>query len=172
MVDLSGEYDVDAEASNGFEALPPGRYTARLIDAKREAISRTKDSGDCLALTWKVEGGEHDGRLFWQRLNLWFHGTEKSPGKVRQIANGEFRAIRDAVGVPMPANTDELLERSCVVVLKNVTDNRGNPRAEVSAVYPPGDSKAASGQQAAPRPQQAAPPATQRNNPFQRAASR
>lgn len=176
MVNLTGEYDPDAEASTGFEPLPAGQYVARLIDASREPISRTKDCGDCLALTWKIEGGEFDGRLFWQRLNLWWNGPEKTPGKVKEIANGEFRAIRDATGVPMPQSTDDLLERPCLVALKIKQDEGFNPKNEVTSVKAlnggGAPTAAPSHATASASAASAAPAQSRGSNVFQRAASR
>lgn len=172
MVNLTNAYDPDAEASSGFEPLPGGDYVARIIDARDDVVSKNRDCGNCLVFTWKVEGGAHDGRLFWQRVNLWFRGNNEA--KVREIANAQFRQIRDATGVPMPKDTDELLERPCRVRLKVKKDEGYSPRNEVVAVNPLDGAPRATTQTA---PQQ---PAANGNaaaagkpaNPFAKAAGR
>lgn len=177
MVDLVGAYDASAEASTGFEPLPPGQYVARIVDAKRNPISRRNDNGDCLNLTWKVDGGEHDGRLFWQRINLWLRGSNEA--KVREIANAQFAAVREATGVPMPKSTDELLERPCLVTLK-IKRYPGYPeRNEVTSVKPVGGGGVPANRGAAPlgqtprsEPANVAAPAPKKANPFARAAGR
>lgn len=170
MVDLTGEYDVNAEASTGFEPLPAGTYLARIVDAKKDPVSRRNDHGDCLNLTWKVADGEYEGRLFWQRINLWFRGNNEAI--VREVANRQFAAIREATGVPMPQTTDELLERDCLVTLKIKHDPGYDPKNEVSSVKavngvapPPGGGKSSAAAAAAP----AAP---KKANPFAKAAGR
>ena len=149
-VDLEGTYDEQAEPDAGRGPLPAGQYVARIVDAKREPVSKTKDCGSCLVLTWKVEGGEADSRLFWQRLNLWFNGTNEE--KVREIANAQFAAIRQATGVITPRDTDELLERPCAVTLSVKQSEGYNPRNEVTAVKPVGEARAAPPAAARPAP--------------------
>lgn len=153
MVDLAGEYDEQAEpSSNNFDPLPAGDYVAEVVQAEREPITRSTDKGDCLALTWKVRDGEYAGRLFWQRINLWWDAPEKTPGKVREIANAEFAAIREATGIKMPKSTDEILERACLVRLKTKADPGYNPRNEVVNVKPVGGAPARAGRAPVSRP--------------------
>lgn len=165
MVDLAGEYDANAEATTGFEPLPAGQYVARIVDAKKDPVSRRNDHGDCLNLTWRVSAGDHEGRLFWQRINLWFRGNNEA--KTREVANREFAAIREATGVSMPQTTDELLERDCTVTLKIKKDEGYDPKNVVSSV------KALEG--TAPAPAAGARPApapAKKANPFAKAAGR
>jgi|GEM_PF-1692822 len=162
MVDLAGEYDEQAKpSSNNFDPLPAGDYVAELVNVDREPISKANDKGDCLAMTWKVRDGEFAGRLFWQRINLWWDAPEKTPGKVREIANAEFAAIREATGIKMPKSTDEILERACLVRLKTKADPGYNPRNEVVSVKPVGGAPARAGAAPAARsaPAAAARPA-------------
>lgn len=111
-----GSYDQDAKPGE-YERLPQGTYRAKIIEAVVEAVSDKEDKGRCLKLTWQVETGPLDGRLFWQRLNMWFSGAEKTPGKVAEIANQQFAAVREAtVGLGRVVNdTDELLHIPCNV---------------------------------------------------------
>lgn len=114
MVDLVQQYDPDAEA-NGFDTLPAGTYEAEIVESAREGISKDKDVGECLNLCWKVISGELEGRLFWQRLNLWWTGPEKTAGTVVKIANGQFKDLRDATGVQFPNDSAELHNIPCLV---------------------------------------------------------
>lgn len=133
MVDLVNQYDPNAEASN-FDALPNGTYEAEIIDSNREPISKDRPLGDCLNLCWKVVRGEFEGRLFWQRLNLWWEGEEKNPGQVMQIANSQFKSVRDATGVSVPRTSEDLHFRPCLVTYG--PQKRDPNYSEVKAVKP------------------------------------
>ena len=116
MVDLVQQYDPEAEASN-FDQIPDGTYEAQIIESSKEPISKDKDLGDCLNLCWQVASGEFERRLFWQRINLWWTGPEKNPGKVVQIANQQFAAVREATGKKIINDSDELHFIPCTVTL-------------------------------------------------------
>jgi hypothetical protein len=155
MVDLVEQYDPEAE-SNGFDALPAGTYTAQIVENSREVISKDKDCGDCLSLCWKVTEGPLEGRLFWQRLNLWWTGPEKTAGQVVKIANGQFADVRKATGVLVPNDADELMFVPCLVTYgPQKNDDR---YSEVKSVKPVG---AAPDRQATPRAANSSMPAHQ-----------
>ncbi|HEU5019661.1 MAG TPA: hypothetical protein VFT69_17010 [Pseudolabrys sp.] len=116
MVDLVQQYDPEAEASN-FDQIPDGEYDAQVIESDRLPISNDKDLGECLSLCWQVTSGEFEKRLFWQRLNLWWNGPEKTPGKVVQIANQQFAAVREATGKKIVNASEELHFIPCRVTL-------------------------------------------------------
>lgn len=164
--DLTGSYDEHAEPSGDFSPIPAGTYRARIEEASIEDISRDKPKGRCLKLTWKVETGPHDGRLVWQRLNMWAENMNNLD-KVISIANSQFAAIRQAVGKTIVNNTDELLQIPCDIYVTVVESAGYAPQNEVKSVKPAGNPV----QQAAQQRQ--APPATQRQSappPQQRAA--
>jgi len=163
MVDLNNQYDPDAE-SNGFDTVPAGTYEAEIVESSKEPVSKDKDVGDCLNLCWKIISGDLEGRLFWQRLNLWWTGPEKTPGKVVQIANGQFKDVRDATGVQMPGDSAELHNIPCLVTYG---PQKNDPNySEVKSVKPLGGAPArqvASGQQrSTQRPSQSPPSQQQR----------
>jgi hypothetical protein len=114
-IDIGGAYDADAGTWNDREDLPHDIYVARIVDAKREAISKKRDCGDCLVLTWKVAEGEFADRLFWQRVNLWYDDPDKDAAKTRELASRMMNSIGEATGVRVIRNTDEILEIPCLV---------------------------------------------------------
>jgi hypothetical protein len=116
MVEIAGGYDENAEASARYDLLPAGDYRARIVDSRIEDISKNAHKGRCLALTWEIETGPHDGRLIWQRLNMWPEDMSNID-KVILIAQSQFAAIRQATGVLAPADTEELHDRACVIAL-------------------------------------------------------
>lgn len=165
MTDLDGAYDPDADAKGAdFGPIPAGIYTMRIISAERRPVSKTRDCGDHLNITWKVEGGDFDGRLVWQTINLWWERSHESYDKVIKIANSQFAMIREATGVHMPKNTDELLERPCKCHVK-IKAGTGNyqDRNEVWKVEALG---AAPSRAPAASP---APAAAKKKNVFQKA---
>lgn len=114
MVDISGSYDEQAEPGS-FDRLPAFTdQRAKIIDSDVVDISSKQNSGRCLMLTWQIETGPLDGRLFWQRINLWPENMDNID-KVVQIANSQFAAIREATGKKTPRNSEELHHIPCLV---------------------------------------------------------
>lgn len=138
MVDIAGGYDTQAAPNADFGPIPAGEYEAEIIESSMEDISRREDKGKCLVLVWKVLNGDFANRQIWQRINLWFSGAEKTPGKVVQIANAEFATVREATGVLAPADTSELHNRPCVLRVALVADPGYEPKNEVKHAKPIG----------------------------------
>ena len=170
MVQIAGHYDEHAEASTGFDPVPFGDYHAKIIESGIEDISRNNDRGRCLQLTWQIEGGEYNGRLVWQRLNMWAENMNNLD-KVRNIANSQFAAIREATGKTSPRDSEERHFITCTIKVKVQKDPNGQfpDRNEITAVKP-----AASTRQSGPArqsPQRPGPsaqtaPAGQRSAPW------
>ena len=163
MAQIGGHYNQDAEPTGEFERLPAGDYRAKIVESEIVDISDTKDIGRCLKLTWQVETGPLDGRLFWQRLNMWFTGPEKTPGKVAEIANQQFAAIRHATGKLAVNDTEELHHIPCMV---SYGPQKNNPEYdEVKSVKPIAGARPV--QQSGPQPSgppRSTPPASQKAN--------
>lgn len=165
MVNIAGSYDENAEPSGDFSPIPAGTYRARIEEASIEDISKKDNKGRCLKLTWKVETGPHDGRLVWQRLNMWAENMNNLD-KVISIANSQFAAIRQAVGKTIVNNTDELLQIPCDIYVTVVESAGYAPQNEVKSVKPAGNPVQQAAQQRAPAaPRQSAPPQQQRAAP-------
>jgi len=159
-INLSNSYDENAEPG-GFDPIPAGEYRARIIQADRVVVSRNNDYGDCLLLTWEIEGGEHDRRQVWQRLNLWGQNM-RSNDQVIQIANSQFAEIREATGRKTPRDTDELLHIPCLIRVAVTQDKNKeyDPRNEVKRVRAlEGGGAAGAAVDNSPRPTGSQPPA-------------
>lgn len=131
MANIAGSYDEAAEPGQ-YDRVPAGTYRAKIIESEIVDISETKASGRCLKLTWQFETGALDGRLFWQRLNMWFSGPEKTPGKVAEIANQQFAAVREATGKIAPQDSAELHHIPCMITIE---PQKNNPQYdEVKAI--------------------------------------
>ncbi len=117
MADLSqyGGYDQNAEASQ-FDRIPAGTYQAAIVESEIVDISDREDKGRCLKLTWKLMGGDFEGRLFWQRIYL-YAANMSNLDKVISIANSQFAAVRQATGKVAPRNSDELHNIPCMITI-------------------------------------------------------
>lgn len=136
MVHIAGNYDTNAEPSSRAGAVPAGTYRAAIIDSELQDISKNNDLGQCLTLTWKIEGGDCNGQLFWQRLNMFANNNMKNAQKVVEIANQQFAAIRHATGKINVMDSNELHHIPCDVRVAVRLDPNGqyDPQNEVKAV--------------------------------------
>lgn len=136
-VDIGGFYDENAEPSGDFSPIPAGSYYAEIVESEIADISRNNaNMGRCLVLSWKVTRGDLAGRLVWQRINLWPGEDMKNSGKVKEIGNAQFAAIRKATGKTVVQNTDELHFIECAISVKVKADPGYNPRNEIGGVNP------------------------------------
>lgn len=153
MANISGSYDQNAEASADFAPIPNNNYRAKIIESSIEDISKNSNKGRCLKLTWQVETGAYDGRLVWQRLNMWPENMDNMD-KVITIANSQFASIRQATGKLTPQDSSELHHIACDIYVGLSKPQPGyNQQNEVKSV------KAVSGATGAPAPQQRQAPA-------------
>lgn len=168
MANIAGSYDPNAEASGDFEPIPAGEYRAKIIESEIEEISKRDNKGRCLKLTWQIETGPHDGRLIWQRLNMWGENMNNID-KVISIANSQFAAIREATGKLAPQDSVELHDIPCMIRVSIRVDPTGQygPQNEVKGVKPlaAGGGQAAGGQVAAAQ-QRRSPPVSGGSAPW------
>lgn len=114
MANIAGAYDPNAEVSQ-YDRLPAFQnQRAKIIESEIEDISQQANKGRCLKLTWQIETGPLDGRLFWQRINMWAENMDNLD-KVISIANSQFAAIRQATGKMAPQDSSELHQIPCLV---------------------------------------------------------
>jgi len=135
-IEFSSSYSYDENAKPGeFEPIPAGTYTAQIIEAEKQKISMYNDYGECLVLNWQIMEGDYEGRLIWQRLNLWGRNMNNND-KVISIANSQFAAVREATGKLTPRDTDELLYIPCLIKVAITQDKKKeyDPRNEIKGV--------------------------------------
>jgi hypothetical protein len=165
MANLAGGYDENAEPSGDFSPIPNNNYRAKIIESEIVDISSRENRGRCLKLTWQIETGAYDGRLVWQRLNMWPENMANTD-KVVQIANAQFASIRAATGKPAPQDSSELHHIPCEIYVGLSKAKEGyNQQNEVKSV------KAISGAASAPQQRQAPQQSVQMSTPPQQAAS-
>ena len=154
MANLGGTFDAtQVEPNDDFNPIPAGEYRAMIIDSE---IKDAKTAGNrYLNLTWKVDGGEYDGRLVWQMLNLWNSNT-----KAQEIAQRELSSICHAAGKMNVADSEDLHHIPMLIKVAKKTDDYGEKNEVKSVKAADGSSPAKSnggGQQSAPAQQQSAP---------------
>jgi hypothetical protein len=108
MANLFGSYDPNAEAQQEFSAIPTGEYLAVIVDSDMKPTK--KEDGEYLELTYQVQEGEFKGRKVWARLNL-----KSSNAQAAEIANRQFRSVREATGVMNPRDSQELHNKPHVI---------------------------------------------------------
>ncbi|TPK59060.1 MULTISPECIES: DUF669 domain-containing protein [unclassified Mesorhizobium] len=169
MANIAGGYDVNAEASGDFDPIPAGDYRAKIIESSIEEISGKENKGRCLKLTWQIETGPYDGRLIWDRLNMWAENMIGKKGddigkdisaKVVGIANSQFAAIREATGKMAPQDSTELHHIACTIkIAVKPAEGQYSASNVIKSVKPVGG--AAGGAGASNGQQRFTPPANQ-----------
>lgn len=128
MTDLSQYTDYEAQPNGDFEPIPNGVYVAQIVEGE---IANTKSGGIMVKWTWKIEEGEHAGRLVWHNINL----VNSNP-KAQQIGQAEQAAIRAAIGKPTAGNIEDYCFIPCQIRVGLEIDKSGQykPKNKVEAV--------------------------------------
>jgi hypothetical protein len=101
MTTLKGMYDPNADPSGGFEVLPAGVYTVK-VESGIWKETKAKD-GQYLQMNFAVVEGDHQESLLVHRFNL-----KNRNEQATRIANGEFKSLCLAIGVPEPMDIEDL----------------------------------------------------------------
>jgi hypothetical protein len=132
-----GSYDQNAEPATSRRSRPP-TIAPRSSKARSRISRRRTNKGRCLKLTWQVETGAYDGRLFWQRLNMWPENMGPNMDKVITIANSQFASIRQATGKLAPQDSfraaSHPLRNLCRPVQADAGFNQQNEVKSVKAI--------------------------------------
>lgn len=118
MANLGQTFDATSvEPSQPFELLPPGEYTAQIIESEM-ATTRAGD-GQMLKLTLEITEGAHQGRRLWDNLNL----VNRNP-QTEEIARRTLSAICHATGKLQVSDSEELHFIPMVVKVEVEADSR------------------------------------------------
>jgi hypothetical protein len=104
--------------------IPAGQYLSRIIEV--EAAQNSKQTGNMLKVYFAVIGGEHDGKVFMESLNVVHQNKE-----TQRIALESLKDIMRKGGHKNPnhlGDTDELLGLTVEAVLTD--DNWTNDKGE------------------------------------------
>lgn len=109
---------VDEEEGSEFEALPPGKYIARLMDVN---VSDSPGPSGFHYWTWEfevVEPEDHKGRKLWENTSL----SDKAAFRLKMVF--------DAFGVPADTDTDLLCGKLVGLVVSQRTITQGSREGE------------------------------------------
>lgn len=123
--------------STGFDAIPPGKYQAVIIESEQKETS--KKNGHYLNLTFEIIEGEFEKRKVWARLNL------DNPSDVAVgIARAELSAICRAVGHQGKlVDSTQLHDLPLTIrVIKKKDQQTGEDRNEIKGYEPTGGTPA------------------------------
>jgi hypothetical protein len=90
----------DAE-DTGFQPIPAGNYTAKIIESDIKVTSA--GNGEYIAMRWEVLDPEYAGRIIFSNLNI-VNPNEKAV----QIAKGFLKQCCQAAGIEELQDTQEL----------------------------------------------------------------
>jgi Protein of unknown function (DUF669) len=88
---LPETFDPETQDGNTWDLLPIGEYAAAIVEI---AVAQPK-SGDgyYVAVTWKIDEGEYEGRQIWQRIT-YIH----SSGQAQTIGRKQLKDLCNACG--------------------------------------------------------------------------
>ncbi len=111
MADLRGAYDPNATPDTGIAVLPAGPYSVKITNGEWK---ETKSGmGKFLQIEMAVVEGEYQGSVIVDRFNL-----VNPNAQAVAIANSQFAALREAVGVRDPKDTADLCNIRFQLLLK------------------------------------------------------
>lgn len=118
------DYEIGEEKMQSFEPLPAGKYEAMIVNSE---VKDTK-AGNMrqLVLTWRVTSGDHENRVFFDRINI--PHPQYSPGSLPEnlqtalrIGKGGLDTLCRAVGLTGKLTSSEQLHNTPVSVKLKVT---------------------------------------------------
>jgi hypothetical protein len=101
MASLEGEYDPDAAPAGNTDPFPEGEYEMELTES--DVVPTKAGNGKLLKYTARVVSGDFESRLVWGQINL-----QNTNPQAQEIGQREFSALRHAVGVLAPNDTQDL----------------------------------------------------------------
>jgi hypothetical protein len=122
MASLNGQYDPDAAVAGDFEVFEAGVYPMEMIES--DIVATKAGTGKLLKYRLSITQGELIGRLVFGQFNL----TNPSADATR-IGQGEFKALREVVGVLEPEDTADLHFKEFQGVVK-ITPAKGEYKAK------------------------------------------
>jgi Protein of unknown function (DUF669) len=162
--ELPEPFDPNSQDGSSWELIPVGEYPASIVEIG--VMQPQSGNGYYIAITWKIDEGEYDGRQVWQRLTF-VHSSEQA----QAIGRKQLKDLTVACGVTEHIeNVDVFLFKRCKIKVGVERDKAGVyddknkvmrilPLADVVPPTPaPAVPKPPTPATPAPRPQAAKPP--------------
>jgi hypothetical protein len=166
LIPYGGTPVADIPEPQNFEAVPPGKRLAIVLDGGMEDTEKKKNGtgiGEFLKLEFQIVEGPNTGAHLWERFNLVNENTTAV-----DIAFRELGALCRALGLPtIPADTAELVNKPVVLdvgiehrkdPVTKKPDLTKDPQNKIKA-YLPASTWNAAAAAAAPAPAAYTPPA-------------
>lgn len=102
MVQLSQQFNAsNYDPVGDFQPIPEGQYRVMIVSSE---IKTTKDGmGSYTEFQMKVQGGDYDGRVLFERLNMWNQNEQAV-----EIANRTLATICLVTGISTVTDTQQL----------------------------------------------------------------
>ena len=112
------------DTTSTFDAIPAGDYEGMVTASEMKS---TKDgTGQYLELTLEIQGGQHQGKKLWDRLNL----ANKNP-KAVEIAQKQLAQLCHATGVMQVADSQQLHNIPVVIKVSAKNDPERGMQNEI-----------------------------------------
>lgn len=131
MASIGGSYNPDAVSSSGYTPLPAREYALEIVESSYDA----NQDGDGMSLSLKAQvmGGDYDQRTYYIWMDL-----EHDDDKRQERGQRDFAALRRAIGVLNPQDTEELHFKPFRVRVGLKTNRRGEPENVIKEyILPP-----------------------------------
>lgn len=150
------DYEIDDYEADA--PLPPGNYD--VIVAKIDDKENSKGTGRLFAIEFEVVGGEYVRRKLFATIN---HTHENATAQ--NIGRRDFHSLCQACGMDGIDDTDQLIDRVCVVGVKVEAGLGGEPRSVIKKYLAPAKPNVVATK--VPKPVKPDTPATEDGKPDQ-----
>lgn len=129
-MNLGEIFSVDSvEASNNYEPLPAGWYSASISDA--ELRDTKAGTGVYVSVKYVISGPSHQGRIVYGNMNI------RNPNSMAEdIGRQQLAALMRAIGLDEIRDTDQLIGGNCEIKLSIKQDEQYGDRNEIKAWKP------------------------------------
>ncbi len=118
------------DKSINFEPMPAGNYQAMVVSSEMKPTKAA--TGQYLELQFEITDGVHQGRKFWDRLNL----VNPNPTAV-DIAERELASLGRACGLQTVTDSQQIHDKPITVKLKVKAGNEQYASTNQPAGYLP-----------------------------------
>lgn len=109
----TSQYDPNA----GFDVLPAGDYVAMLVEA--DIRTNKSNTGDYINCKWLITEGEFINRTIYDAVNI-----THTNSMAEKIGRQRLSAIAHAIGCPEAQDTEQLIQKPCVLTLSIKRDEK------------------------------------------------
>jgi hypothetical protein len=153
--ELPEPFDPNQQQGSTWELIPVGEYPASIVEIG--VMQPQSGNGYYIALTWKIDEGDYDGRQIWQRVTF-VHSSEQA----QAIGRKQLKDLTVACGIAEHIeNVDVFLFKRCKIKVGVERDKNGvyDDKNKVMRILPLADTVPPMPVPAVPKPPTPATPA-------------